>query len=163
MESPVCPVCVPFEDQVDTIARTRFFKAGLDARDQKTPGRLIIATHEHIAALQEWTEERWREFGRFERALERALKEALDPTEPRKLINLQCMMNLAGAEGTHTHWHMLPRYREPISLTDPDRGEVLVFTDSFFGRPYDSTAVTTVSCRQLLTPRSFAPYRRSWI
>ena len=58
---------------------------------------------------------------------ERALKEALDPSEPQKVINLECKMNLARAEGTHTHWHMLPRYRNPITLTDPETGEALIF------------------------------------
>ena len=137
METPVCHACTPFEARATAIARTRFFHAFLDARDQKTPGRTVIATHEHIPALTEWTDTYWIEFGQFERSLERALKEALDPTEPQKVINLECKMNLARAEGTHTHWHMLPRYRNSITLTDPETGEALIFQDSFFGNPYD--------------------------
>ena len=137
METPVCPACTPFESQTTAIARTRFFHAFLDSRDQKTPGRLFIVTHEHIPALREWPEEYWIEFGKFERSLEKALKEAFDPKEPRKLINLECKMNLARAEGTHTHWHILPRYQNAITLTDPETGEVLIFQDSFFGKPYD--------------------------
>jgi diadenosine tetraphosphate (Ap4A) HIT family hydrolase len=137
METPVCHVCIPFEARATAVARTRFFYAFLDARDQRTPGRMVIVTHQHIPALTAWTDEYWIEFGQFERALERALKEALDPTEPQKLINLECKMNLARAEGTHTHWHMLPRYRNAITLTDPDTGEAVIFHDCFFGQPYD--------------------------
>lgn len=137
MGTSVCQAFVPFEDQPTAIAFTRFFQAFLDARDQKTPGRLIIITHERIPALREWPEEYWIEFGKFERALEIALKKAFDPAEPRKLINLECKMNLASAEGTHTHWHMLPRYRNSIALTDPETEETLIFKDNFFGKPYD--------------------------
>lgn len=137
MEKPVCSDCTPFEEHATAIARTRFFHAFLDFRDQKAPGRLCVVTHEHISMLSEWPEEYWIEFGKFERSLEIALKEAFDPKESRKLVNLECKMNLARDEGTHTHWHMLPRYRNPIVLTDPETGEELVFEDIFFGKPYD--------------------------
>ncbi len=46
-------------------------------------------------------------------------------------------MNFAGAEGRHTHWHMLPRYRNPITLTDSETGEEISFQDDFFGQPYN--------------------------
>ena len=127
MEASNCPVCMPFGPDPAGIARTRLFKARLDTRDQRTPGRLVISTHERIPALSEWTEDHWSEFGRFERSFERALKDALDPTEPRKLINLACYMNFAGAEGRHTHWHVLPCYRNPITLTDSETGEAMSF------------------------------------
>ena len=143
MEAPVCPVCTPYEAQADRcIARTHLFKAILDWRDQRTPGRLIIATEEHIPALRDWTGDHWSEFGLFERSLERALHKGLDPTEPHKLINLECKMNLSSADATHTHWHMLPRYRNPITLADPETGEKLTFEDSFYGRPYNFDQAT---------------------
>lgn len=132
----ICSECEPFEAKPLAIARSRHFKARLNGQDQRAPGRLIIATHAHIPALSEWTEEHWVEFGRFEGALERALKDALDPGEPNKLVNASCLMNLAREEGTHTHWHIVPRYRKPVTLTDPETGEALSFQDDFYGQPY---------------------------
>jgi diadenosine tetraphosphate (Ap4A) HIT family hydrolase len=122
------------------IARTRHFQAILWFGDQRLPGRTVISTHDHIPALRDWTAEHWLEFGQFESALERAINDALDPDEPRKLFNLECKMNRAGEAGTHTHWQMLPRYRHPITLQDPETGETLVFEDSGFGQPYDFSA-----------------------
>jgi diadenosine tetraphosphate (Ap4A) HIT family hydrolase len=132
-----CAPCTPFETQRTPIACTRRFQAILWFGDQRLPGRTVISTHDHIPALRDWTAEHWLEFGRFEGALERAIKDALDPDEPRKLFNLECKMNRAGDAGTHTHWQMLPRYRSPITLTDPETSEALVFEDSRFGQPYD--------------------------
>lgn len=138
MTSQTCSLCVPFEAKPLGIARTRHFKATLNSQDQRFPGRLIIATHAHIAALRDWTEEQWIEFGRFERALEKALREALDPNEPQKLVNASCLMNLAREEGTHTHWHVVPRYRKLITLTDPGTGEAVSFQDDLYGQPYST-------------------------
>ena len=121
------------------IAETRYFKAGLDTRDQRNPGRMVIHPRDHYSALTEWGAELWVEFGQFEAALERALKDSLDPDEPRKLINLECKMNLSD-ELRHTHWHMLPRYRNPLTIVDPETRESLTFRDEFYGRPYDFTA-----------------------
>ena len=35
------------------------------------------------------------------------------------------------------HWYMLSRYRNAVTLTEPETGETLIFQDSFFGKPYD--------------------------
>jgi len=138
LQAPVCPVCTPYDTQQDRgIARTTRFKVVLDWRDQRTPGRLIIASEEHLAALRDWTPEHWAEFGQLERSLESALHTGLDPSEAHKLVNLACFMNGAAPDAKHTHWHMIPRYRNPIVLVDPESGESSTFEDSFYGQPYN--------------------------
>lgn len=134
---PMCYSCISFENHPQAIAKTKHFKAVLDGRDQKTPGRLFLETQEHISSLTEWTDEMWVEFGKFSRALQLALKKAFNPDEPNKLVNVACLMNLAREEGTHTHWHLMPRYRNSITLIDPETNKPMTFTDEFYGKPYD--------------------------
>lgn len=134
-----CPICdYPFEKAQFAIAKTRNFYAWLLQKDQRCPGRMVIQTHEHIEDLTEWTDELWQEFGRFNTALQQAVHKAFDHQEQRKLINLECKMNGAYRKGhdPHTHWHLIPRYRNPIFLTDPDTKEQVQFCDEQFGESY---------------------------
>lgn len=92
-----------------------------------------MQTHGHIATLRDWTPELWQEFGHFEKSLEIALSK----TFKADLINVACLMNLAGEEGTHTHWHFIPRLTKPITISHEETGEQHIFEDPCYGKPYD--------------------------
>ena len=135
---PFCYSCIGFEYHPLAVAKTRHFYAYLDARDQKTPGRLFIQPHDHIISFEFWSADLWMEFGVFLAALQEALHKGLDPHEPEKLINVECKMNnLSRDRIKHTQWQVLPRYRNPITLVDPETKVLLTFEDSSYGKPYN--------------------------
>ena len=128
----ICHPCTPFEKKDIAIAKSKHFYASLDPRDLRVP-RIFVQTHEHITSLADWTDEQWQEFGWFEKALENALKK----TFGADLINVACLMNLAGKEGTHTHWHFIPRLPKQLIITDQKTNNSHVFEDPCYGKPYD--------------------------
>lgn len=133
----ICYPCLGFEKTINAIAESKNFYANLDPRDQRTPGRLFLQTKQHITSLTDWNDELWIEFGKLSKTLQQALHQGLDSQEKNKLINVTCLMNLAREEGTHTHWHFIPRYRNPITLKDPETEQELLFEDTMYGKPYD--------------------------
>jgi len=122
----ICYSCIPFSEKKTAIAKTKYFYASLDPRDQRVP-RVFIQTHDHVASLMDWTDDHWLEFDRFQKAMEQALRTAFGAT----MVNTACLMNLAGKEGTHTHWHFIPRLITPLQFEDH------LFDDPCYGKPYD--------------------------
>lgn len=131
-DQAMCHPCIPFASHDLAIAKSRYFYASLDPRDQRVP-RVFVQTHAHIASLADWNDEHWVEFGRFVRALEIGLKK----TFGADLVNVACLMNLARKEGTHTHWHFIPRLPKPMTIVDSATGEQHTFEDPCYGKPYD--------------------------
>lgn len=128
-----CYSCIPFAKRENAIAKSRLFYACLDPRDVRVP-RVFLQTHEHLAALSQWQPEHWQEFGQFEKVLEEALRKAFGA----ELVNVACLMNLAGkAEGTHTHWHFIPRLRNIVTIVDEGTQQVHVLQDPCYGKAYD--------------------------
>lgn len=134
---PTCHPCMPFEHDPNAIARTRHFKAILNPLDQRNPGRMFLTTHEHFASLRDLSNEHWVEFGAFLKTMHNAIIKGLYPYQPNLLLNVACLMNLARAEGTHTHWHIIPRPEGILGLIDPMTNQVLEFRDDAHGKPYD--------------------------
>ncbi len=128
----ICHPCTPFAAKDIAIARSKLFYASLDPRDLRVP-RIFLQTHQHIASLSEWHEEHWKEFGQFEKVLENSLKKSFKAD----LVNVACLMNLAGQEGTHTHWHFIPRMPKPMTIIDNTTKEEHIFEDPCYGKPYD--------------------------
>ena len=127
-----CFPCISFKERSYTIAQSKHFYACMDPRDTRVP-RVFLQTHEHIQSLAEWTPEMWYEFGKFERCLENALRNAFDA----ELVNVACLMNLAGGEGPHTHWHFIPRFPHTITITSQETNETHILQDPCYGKAYD--------------------------
>lgn len=107
----------------------------MDERDMRVP-RLFVTTKRHVPSLSEWTQEEWHEFSKLEKILENGLRAAFKDAQVQ-LVNVACLMNLADAEGTHTHWHFIPRFPTPYTLRHPDTNEFHRFEDPCYGKPYD--------------------------
>ena len=133
---PICYPCIGVEKTATAIAESKNFYANLDPRDQKTPGRLFIQTFKHIPDTTDWSPELWQEFGAFSSALKKAVNQGLYPHIEHQLINLACLMNLAREEGTHTHWHLLPRFAGTVEIENSVTGQKEVFKDPTYGKPY---------------------------
>ncbi len=129
---PMCHPCTPFEEKTIALVKSDLFYASMDPRDSRVP-RVFVQPHEHIASLADWREEHWQEFGKFEKMLELGLRKAFGA----ELVNVACLMNLAGEEGTHTHWHFIARLPEPITIIDPATKEEHELKDPCYGKPYD--------------------------
>jgi diadenosine tetraphosphate (Ap4A) HIT family hydrolase len=129
---PICYPCIPFVATPNAIAKSRLFYASIDPRDARVP-RVFVQTHEHISTLADWSQDHWLEFGKFEKAMEKALRVTFNTD----LVNVACLMNLAGEEGTHTHWHFIPRLPNTILLADEKSGEIHTYEDPCYGKPYD--------------------------
>lgn len=134
---PLCYPCIGFEKTATAYAKSKNFYINLDPRDQKIPGRSFINTIKHLKDTTYITSEMWSEFGALQKALIKALHKAFDPDEENKLVNIACLMNLAREEGTHVHFHVMPRYRKPVTIIDQETQEKMEFEDTFYGRPYE--------------------------
>jgi len=64
--------------------------------------------------LSELKEEEWIELGILEKELERVCKKVFNAT----MFNFSCLMNNAYRDNEipHTHFHFMPRYKEPLIL-----------------------------------------------
>lgn len=131
-----CIACTPVNDPIIALVKTKYFCAFLHPTDQKVAGRIIIQTHDHIGSLVEWSDEMWIEFGKLQKAIQKALAQSLYVEEKALLVNVACLMNLARKEGTHTHFHIVPRHEKPLRLLDKKTGQEFLFVDKEYGKPF---------------------------
>lgn len=130
-----CFPCIPFEQEFARILATKHFKVCMDERDMRVP-RLFVTTKRHVPSLCQWTPDEWIEFSKLEKILENGLRSAFQDANVQ-LINVACLMNLAGPEGTHTHWHFIPRFSLPYVIRHPETNDSHLFEDPCYGKPYD--------------------------
>ena len=101
--------------------------------DQQYLGRCIISAqdrnHPNLTSL---TDEEWLDFSHnVVQPLENAIKKAFGA----ELFNWSCLMNLAYQNtppDPHVHWHVKPRYRNPVEFAG------ITFEDEAFGKHYTS-------------------------
>lgn len=124
-----CEICPYVENPDCPIFDNKYWIVNLAVHDQYYPGRAYVTTKRHVSSLSELMKEEWDELkivvGKFEKAVKAGLGASL--------CNWSCLMNNAFQEkpyNPHVHWHVRPRYKEPISV----QGET--FTDELFGKHY---------------------------
>ena len=142
---PICYACASFDHNELALVKSCLFKARLDPRDTRVP-RFFVETCNHIPSLANWSAEHWQEFGKLEKMMELALRKTFDA----ELVNVACLMNLAGEEGTHTHWHFIPRLPHPITVTAPETGEAHTLQDPCYGKAYDMNGKNYVTVSSAL-------------
>lgn len=104
--------------------------ATLRSDDQALPGTSFITAKRHVESLSELTSDEQLEFFAIHSNLERAIKQAFGAA----VINTSCLMNHTFSDPSpepHVHWHVKPRYKDPISLNDQ------VYVDPAFGSYLD--------------------------
>lgn len=131
---PRCVSCTSPEDDVSTIAVSDFWKIVLHP-DQTVPGSLLIVSLRHVPKLGLLKPDESADFFDIYRQVEAALESAMGAT----MVNLSCLRNWAfrendpipplldGRPNPHVHWHVAPRYREPVVVAGR------VFRDEDFG------------------------------
>jgi diadenosine tetraphosphate (Ap4A) HIT family hydrolase len=112
------------------VFETEYWKV-MVAEDQCYLGYMIVsANNRERPNLSALTQEEWVDFSEnVVKPLEAKIKRALGA----ELFNWSCLMNLAYREtppNPHVHWHVKPRYRNPVEFN----GET--FVDEMFGSHY---------------------------
>lgn len=86
--------------------------------NQQNLGQSLIILKENKSSLAELGMDEWEEFGAIVKMLEEAITSEFNPTH----FNWQCLMNNAyeaeAKEGPHVHWHLSPRYSQPVTVAD---------------------------------------------
>lgn len=97
---------------------------------------MLIVSLRHVAKVGDLDEHEALEFFQLYRRLELAAESALGAS----MVNLSCLRNWAyrsehpdppfsnGRPNPHVHWHVAPRYAEPVEIADH------AFVDEDFGR-----------------------------
>ncbi|MEM9749008.1 MAG: GNAT family N-acetyltransferase [Actinomycetota bacterium] len=131
---PVCVSCTAPGDDPITFAVTERWKVVLHP-DQTTPGSLLIVSLRHVAKVGDLTTDETEEFFALFRRAEAALEHELGAAH----VTLSCLRNWAfrsddpdppwldGRPNPHVHWHLVPRYAEPVTIDDD------TFVDDDFG------------------------------
>lgn len=80
--------------------------------NQQHLGRTFVGLREHKSSISELVPEEVLELHRVMTTLEIGARAAFQPD----LFNWLCLMNNAkrDSQEPHVHWHMVPRYRQPI-------------------------------------------------
>ncbi len=83
--------------------------------NQQHLGRTFVGLREHKPDLASLTEEEFLEFRRIVALLETSVRNAFKTD----LFNWMCLMNNAKRDNqeTHVHWHMVPRYNNPVEFS----------------------------------------------
>lgn len=100
--------------------------------DQEYLGKAVVTLKSHKPRLSDLTNDEWLNFKEIVQWYETAMSRAFVPTH----FNWACLMNNAAgrSDETHVHFHVTPRYRQPIELFGQ------IFTDSRW--PQSSRTVT---------------------
>ena len=131
MSCEICPIISnphPEEFRLRLIEGEHWV-ATLRGNDQTLPGTSFITARRHVESLSSLTPSEQLEFFDIHAQLERAIMQAFGAA----VINTSCLMNLAFREEDpepHVHWHLKPRYAEPIEFAghtflDPEFGSYL--------------------------------------
>ena len=136
--NPACDVCQflqnkPLKNQILT---TDYWTVGI-LPDQAYLGRALITLLTHKSSPGGLSREEWADFESILPRLEEAYQKAFgaDP------LNIGCYMNnafKADPPHPHVHWHVFPRYRQPVELKGAS------FSDERYGEFYDDGATRPV-------------------
>lgn len=124
-----CLHCESTTETPDFLFETKFWRAYL-APEQSYLGRSIIELNNHKRSLSQISQEEWNDLGDMVKYLEGAIKEAFKAD----MFNWACLMNDAYKAKTpnpHVHWHVRPRYKNPVEFAGK------TYTDPDFGAHYD--------------------------
>lgn len=133
---PVCISCTAPEDDDLTFATTEHWKIVLHP-DQTVPGALLLTSLRHVPKLSELTPAESAEWFLLYAVVERSLEQFLGAD----MVTVACQRNWAyraenpepplrdGRPNPHVHWHVAPRYSQPVTVADE------VFDDVDFGDP----------------------------
>ena len=94
-------------------------------------GRCIVLSTRHCPQLSQLNQAEWADLQSVIGQLEQAFTKALGAT----MFNWTCLMNKSYQAATpdpHVHFHLRPRYADPVDFNGHR------FTDVDFGRHYDS-------------------------
>jgi diadenosine tetraphosphate (Ap4A) HIT family hydrolase len=108
--------------------------------DQKYLGRaVVVLKRSPCGSLSELLPAEWLDLSEHViKPYESSVKKAFGA----ELFNWACLMNLAYQNtppDPHVHWHVKPRYRHPVEISDT------TFTDEKFGRHYEAETTRLVS------------------
>lgn len=135
----ICPILASRNNGQDVlVTETLHWRAVLDG-DQRFLGKMFVTLLEHKPAISDLTAEEWQDLHQLMKSLERAVGAAFSPSH----FNWSCLMNNAvvADQLTHIHWHLHPRYMEPIQFADE------TFYDTELYPPKERT-------RHLVTPET---------
>jgi len=96
------------------------------APDQRNLGTCVVALKRDETELSGLKEGEWAELALVVKKLESAIRKSFHAT----MFNWGCLMNSSYLEDPpcpHLHWHLIPRYREPVEFRDK------TFDDPCFG------------------------------
>jgi diadenosine tetraphosphate (Ap4A) HIT family hydrolase len=114
MNCEICPILASRNDGQDVLVfETGRWRVVLDA-DQRVLGKSFVTLLEHKESVSDLSGEDWDELRVVIRRLEDGAKKAFAPSH----FNWSCLMNNAVVAGqpTHVHWHMHPRYTQPVEF-----------------------------------------------
>ena len=97
------------------------------APDQRNLGTCIVALKRDEENLSGLKKTEWLEFVEIVPNLESALKKAF----PVTMFNWGCLLNSGyrnDPQDSHLHWHLIPRYKKPVTLRKH------LFKDPCFGK-----------------------------
>ncbi len=116
MKCEICPIIAnPAPDEFDAqLYEGAHWRATLRTDDQSLLGTSYITAKRHVESLSHLEQGEQIEFFAIHQTLEQAVKRAFGA----QVVNTSCLMNLAfrgeGSPEPHVHWHMKPRYAEPV-------------------------------------------------
>lgn len=119
----ICPILETHNNGKDIqILESDYWRVVLDP-NQRFLGKLFVTLLEHKPTLSDLSLEQWDDLHSVMKKLEGAIKQAFQPSH----FNWSCLMNIAAMndQQTHVHWHLHPRYAEPITVN----GEVFEDTE----------------------------------
>ncbi len=118
-----CITCTPPECDPDVVAFTEHWKVVLHP-DQTVAGACLFGSRRHVGKVSALTPVEAADLFALYATVEPVLEQVLGAD----LVNLSCLRNWAyrdrdpeppwrdGRPNPHVHWHVAPRYREPVTV-----------------------------------------------
>jgi diadenosine tetraphosphate (Ap4A) HIT family hydrolase len=125
MNCEICPILASHNDGKDVqVFETAYWRVVLDA-DQRVLGKSFVTLLGHKESLGDLSNEEWQDLHNIMKRLEVSAMRAFSPSH----FNWSCLMNNAvvASQPTHVHWHMHPRYTQPVEFA----GETFYDTELF--------------------------------
>jgi diadenosine tetraphosphate (Ap4A) HIT family hydrolase len=123
-----CEICELAEQSRSRVMEGVYWNV-IVSRDQLYLGRCMVVLKRHCPTLSDLTLHEVADWHEIVRKLEYALLKTFEPN----LFNWACLMNDAYKSAhpdPHVHWHVRPRYSEPVNFSGK------IFTDPDFAHHY---------------------------
>lgn len=114
------------KDYGHCLAESRYWLILL-APDQRNLGTCVVALKRDETSLSGLNDREWLDFSKIVQDLESALQTAF----PVTMFNWGCLLNSGYKKDppdAHLHWHLIPRYNNPVKFAD------YIFKDPCFGK-----------------------------